>query len=83
VRFLSLGHNGKVTGLSYVKDSLYYVSSDANNLFLVSDIRNGNVIYSTTSWTTDKYGIQSIGSLNNGDILILSKTEIYLTNVFT
>ena len=81
--FFSSGHSGKITGLNYVKDSIYYVSSDANNLLLVSDIRNGNVLYSSTSWTSDKYGIQSVGVMNNGDLLVLSKTEIYLINVFT
>jgi len=80
--FLRLGHSTKITGLCYVSGSMYYVSSE-NRLFMVSDIRNGNVLFISASLVSDYYGIQSINTVNNGDILILSKSDIKMINIFT
>jgi len=76
------GHAAKITGLSYVYNSPYYLSADSANLILLNDIRNGE-IYSSISYATDSNGVVSVSTLTSGVALIITKVEIILINVFT
>lgn len=76
------GHSEKVVGIIHIPNSPLYFSLDSSLVFLISDVRNGEV-YQKRMWETSNPVVLDIASMNNGDILTTSKDTLSIFNVYT
>lgn len=51
-----LGHTGAIREIRHVPNTAFYISLDANNLMIISDIRNGEV-YQRDVFLTNELGV--------------------------
>lgn len=74
------GHNSPINGILHIPGTLYYISLEIENKFMISDVRTGEV-YQKANFMASILGATALASQSNTDTLILSKNNVYIYNV--
>ncbi|EAR93726.2 hypothetical protein TTHERM_00654190 (macronuclear) [Tetrahymena thermophila SB210] len=76
-------HFSKVTCLNYINSTATYISADDSNGLRLNDIRTGDLIYKYDGiYFFDNSGIISVTSSSDGDVLAITRSELFYFNIF-